>query len=76
MEKKTDHNGRLEFNMGKHSAKGDVQIRNVRLEMTEVSDEAKELMALMEEKSPAPDEAETTETSEVTEEAAETEAAE
>ena len=64
MEKKTDPNGRLEFNMGKFSPVKNVQIRNVRFEMTEASDEAKEYMALMSGEEVASDEAAVTETAE------------
>ena len=70
MEKKTDPNGRLEFNMGKFSPVKNLQIRNVRFEMVEASDEAKEYMALMSGEDVASDEAEVTEAAEENAEAA------
>ena len=74
MLRKTDPNGRLEFNMGKFSPVKNLQIRNVRLEMTEASDEAKEILGLTDAESTASDEAAVTETAEaeVTEDAADT----
>ena len=41
MTKKTDHNGRLEFNLGRRSSLADVNIKNVRLvQVEEFSDDA------------------------------------
>ncbi len=41
MKKKTDHNGRLEFNMGKYLPLAEIQIKNVRVEIIdEFSDDA------------------------------------